>query len=276
MNQSPAIKALILDMDGVLWKNYTPIVDLPAIFDRLREHGLGVVLATNNATRTPEWYLERLTQFGVRLQPWQVLNSAETTAEVLARRFSVGTPVYVVGEQGLQQALQRHDFVFDGERAQAVVVGLDKQVTYEKIKIASHLIRQGAAFIGTNPDRTFPTPRALLPGAGAILAAIEAASGVAPEIIGKPSPAMYRLALERLGTQPEETLAVGDRLETDILGGQQAGCRTALVLSGVTSRAEAEAWQPQPDWIASDLAALLDEVLRETGDGRRETEAGRQ
>jgi 4-nitrophenyl phosphatase len=139
-----------------------------------------------------------------------------------------------------------------------VVVGIDRQLSYEKLCRATLLIRSGVPFIGANPDRTFPTPEGLIPGAGAILAAIETATSVKPLIMGKPSPAMYQLALERLGTSPAETLVVGDRLETDIAGAQVIGCRTALVLSGVTSEADAYAWQPPPDFIARNLASLVE------------------
>ena len=264
---SSPLRALILDMDGVLWKNYQPIGDLPAIFARIRALGLNFIMATNNATRTPAWYLDRMAQFGVHLEPWQVINSAEATAEYLRQRFPQGGPVYAIGEEGLLNALRRRGFTLDGEEALAVVAGLDKHLTYEKIKRANALIRRGAPFVGTNPDRTFPTPQGQVPGAGTILAAIEAASGVPPIVIGKPGAAMYRLALARLGARPEETLVVGDRLETDIAGAQNAGCRAALVLSGVTSPAEAAQWQPAPDWIAKDLTTLLELLSAE----RRQT-----
>jgi len=120
------------------------------------------------------------------------------------------------------------------------------------------LIRAGAPFIATNPDPTFPTPEGLVPGAGAIIAAIEAATGVEAEVIGKPNPGMYRVALQRLKAAPEETLVVGDRLETDIAGAQALGCRTALVLSGVTDEQRARQWDPAPDWIFPDLQTLLE------------------
>jgi 4-nitrophenyl phosphatase len=122
------------------------------------------------------------------------------------------------------------------------------------------LIRSGMPFIGTNPDKTFPTPEGLVPGAGAILASVEAATSVQPIIVGKPSPEMYLVALERMGVYPASTVVVGDRLETDIAGGQQLGCKTGLVLSGVTGFQAARAWVPSPDWIEPDLTALLDRL----------------
>ncbi len=251
------IRALILDMDGVIWRGGELLGDLPAIFKRLRDRGLGVMLATNNSTRTPAQYIERLSGCGVQLEPWQVINSSEATAQYLRGQFPAGGAICVVGESGLVEALAAQGFQHNSDNALAVVVGLDRQFSYEKVKRANHLIRNGALFLGTNPDRTFPTPQGQVPGAGVMLAAIEAACYAAPTIVGKPETFMYRAALERLGTTPAETLVVGDRLETDIAGAQKMGCPAALVLSGVTSRTQAEAWLPAPDLVIEDLTALV-------------------
>jgi len=257
------IKALILDMDGVLWRDNTPISDLPAIFARIHERGLKVALATNNATRSVEEYLQKLVGFGVKLEPWQIISSALAAADVLAKRFPDGGPVFVVGENGIQRTLEERGFQpsvdpDDETTPVAVVSSFDRSVTYQKLRRATLHIRAGAPFYGTNPDKTFPTPQGLVPGAGSILAAIEAATSVEPMIIGKPQPAMMYMALEKLGTSPNETLVVGDRLETDIAAGQAAGCKTALVLSGVSTMEQAKKWQPAPDFIFDDLAALLE------------------
>jgi 4-nitrophenyl phosphatase len=257
------LKALILDMDGVVWRENTPIGRLPSIFAHIRERGLKVALATNNATKTVDEYLEKFAGFGVTLEPWQIVTSASATAEALCKRFPEGGPVFIVGENGLRLALEECGFkpILDPEdetKPVAVIGGFDRSVTYAKLRRATLHIRAGAPFYGTNPDKTFPTPQGLIPGAGAILAAIEAATGVQPVITGKPEPAMMYTALDKLGTRPEETLVVGDRLETDIASGQAAGCKTALVLSGVSSREQGLAWKPAPDLIAEDLTALLD------------------
>jgi 4-nitrophenyl phosphatase len=257
-NLLSSIKALILDMDGVLWQGSQPIGDLPAIFTRIRKRGWQVMFATNNATRTPEQYVERLYEFGVIVEPWQVVNSAQTAANYLNQRYPQGGNVFLIGENGLAQAMAEKGFLIGETNVVAVVAAMDRQLSYEKLRRATLLIRSGVPFIGTNPDLTFPTPEGLVPGAGAILAAIEAATGVTPIIMGKPSPAMYKIALERLGTSPQETLVVGDRLETDIYGAQALGCCTALVLSGVTSEQAARAWQPNPDIIATNLASIMD------------------
>lgn len=259
------LRGLILDMDGVLWRDSEPIGNLSEIFTRLQNQGIHVILATNNATKTIADYLEKLAGFGVALRPEQILTSAIATACHLQSLHPEGGRVFVIGEKGLIQALQEHGFdpVFSGEPDSilAVVSGLDRTFTYARLKEGARLIRSGALFFGTNPDRTFPTPEGLVPGAGALLAALEAASGVSPIIIGKPKPTMYQQALDRLGTSPSETLVVGDRLDTDIMGGQNAGCKTALVLSGVSTAEMARAWTPPPDMIAASLSQLLDELF---------------
>ena len=131
------------------------------------------------------------------------------------------------------------------------------QINYEKLTTATLLIRSGLPFYATNPDKTFPTPQGLVPGAGAIIAAVQAATDIEPIIAGKPQPTMLQVALERLETPALQTLAVGDRLETDILGGVNAGCRTALVLSGVATLDDLAHFDPKPDLVARDLAQVL-------------------
>ena len=252
-----SLRALLLDMDGVLWRGEQPIGDLPRLFQHIEALGLKVALVTNNATRAPAQYVDKLRRFGVTFPAERIFGSAQAAVAALRQRFPKGAGVYVVGEDGLAQTLTQAGYRLTEEGAQAVVVALDRGLTYEKLRRATLLIRSGALFIGTNPDRTYPTPEGLVPGAGAILAAIEAATDTAPWVVGKPAPLLFQLALERLGVQPAEALVVGDRLETDILGGQRAGCATALVLSGVTTEAQAKAADVQPDLITPDLAHLL-------------------
>ena len=257
------IKALILDMDGVIWRGSEPIGDLPAIFARMDQRGLKVTLATNNATRSAQQYVNKLLSFGVHIEPHQVINSADIAALYLSRQYPQGGKVFVVGEEGLLTALAVYGFSpisdsFDSKDVIAVVASMDRNLTYEKLRNAALLIRAGVPFVGTNPDHTFPTPDGLVPGAGAILAALETATSIQPVIMGKPKPEMYQAILSRFGLLPQETLVVGDRPETDIAGGQVMGCFTALVLSGVTNESEARAWHPAPDLIAPDLYSLLD------------------
>lgn len=253
---------LILDMDGVLWQDNTPIGNLPAIFERIRNLGLRVVMATNNSTKTVTQYQERMAGFGVEVEPWQVITSSQAVSELLVKRFPDRGDVFVVGENGIQQALSEKGFRLVGpdvaQNVDAVVVAIDREITYQKFKEATLFIRRGAPFYGTNADLTFPTPEGLIPGSGSFLALIQAATGVEPIVGGKPAPYLLELSLERLGTPRDRTLVVGDRLETDIAGGQSAGIPSALVLSGVTTLEMGKSWKPEVDLIARDLASLLD------------------
>ena len=256
------IKALILDMDGVLWRDTAPIGDLPSIFARIQERGLKVAMATNNSTKSVDEFLDKFAKFGVTLEPWQIITSSLATADTLANANPEGGPVFVVGENGIQRALEYKGFSViidpnDETPVRAVVAGIDRYISYPKLRRATFHIRTGVPFYGTNPDKTYPTPQGLAPGAGSILAAIEAASDTAPIVIGKPQPFMMYMALERLGTKPEGTLVVGDRLETDIVSGQVAGCKTALVLSGVTTRKQVEGWKDAPDIVVDELNDLI-------------------
>jgi 4-nitrophenyl phosphatase len=251
------IKALVLDMDGVLWRENEAIGDLPATFVRFEKAGLKVLLATNNSTKSQEMYVEKLAGMGVHLDKEQIITSAMGVAYLLKKRFPDGGPVFVVGEIGLISALQNAGFYITEQNPLAVIAGVDRQINFEKLKQATLLIRSGVPFYGTNPDRTFPTPEGLIPGAGAFLAAIQTATDVEPIIAGKPSSILYEFALEKLHTLPVETLAVGDRIETDIIGGQKAGLHTALVLSGIATRAQGEAWMPKIDLILPELGDLI-------------------
>jgi 4-nitrophenyl phosphatase len=254
-------KGLILDMDGVLWTDTAPIGDLPRTFARFKELNLAVALATNNSTRTIDQYVEKLRGFGVTVEPWQVVTSSLAVAHLMSQQLPIGTPVFAIGEQGLTDALKDVKFevlpVEQAEGAKAVVIGIDKMVNFDKMREATLLVRSGKPFFATNPDKTFPTPRGQIPGAGAWISVIVTATDVQPAIAGKPFPFLLELALERLGTPKESTYVVGDRLETDIAGGQALGCPTALVLSGVSSHDAGQAWVPKIDVIADSLSALV-------------------
>ena len=255
------IKALILDMDGVIWKADAPIGDLTSIFKRIRERSLKFVFATNNSTRTSEQYVEVLKELGMDVEPWQVVTSSQGVAHAVAQKFPRGTKVFMIGEDGIRMALEEKGFevlsLEDAPLAQAVVMGIDRGINFEKVSEATLLVRKGIPFYTTNTDKTFPTPRGEIPGSGAWVSVITTATDVQPIVAGKPFPFLMELSLEKLGTRKQETLVVGDRLETDIVAGQAVGCPTALVLSGVSTKEQAEAWEPKIDIIAKDLASLV-------------------
>ncbi len=257
----PNIKAIILDMDGVLWRDKEPIGNLPLIFQTISKQGLKCILATNNATKTISEYIEKLKGFDVTITQDQIVTSAMATGNYLKQKFSQQGNVFILGSSSLKETLEEYGFFSVEDPNQdnilAVVAGLDRDLTYEKLAKATSLVRKGIPLIGTNPDITYPTPNGLLPGAGTIIKAVEIASESEAIIIGKPKPELYLMALRQLEITPQDTLVVGDRLDTDILGAQEIGCLSALVLSGATSYEQAQLWYPKPEFIVKDLESLL-------------------
>ena len=265
------ITNLILDMDGVLWRGETPMPGLVDFFAALRRSGIDFVLATNNATKTAAMYTERLARFGVAVPEAQILTSAEATASYLSEEYPPGAAAYVIGAQGLHDAIASRGFhsveapaVRGGATADFVVVGLSPAVTYEELAMASLLVHRGVPFIGTNPDPTYPSEWGPLPGAGALLAVISTATGIQPTIIGKPGPIVFHEALKRLGGDPDTVAMVGDRLSTDIYGAKAAGLRAILVLSGISTREEAATGPVRPDYIFADINELAAFLTGET------------
>ncbi len=256
MDSLAQIRHLILDMDGVLYRGSEPMPRLGEFFAFLREHRIPVMLVTNNATRTPQERAEKLAGMGVQVSPSEILTSAQAAARTLRRAYPVGTRVHVFGMPALRQALEEERFVLADDDVKVVVASVDRDVNFEKIKIASRLIRGGARFIATNLDPNIPSEDGFLPGTGAMVAMLAAASGVTPTGVGKPEPIMYELAMAQMGARPETTAAVGDRVMTDIVGGKRAGLTTICVLSGASDRAEAEA--AGTDFIFDDIGRLLD------------------
>jgi 4-nitrophenyl phosphatase len=244
-------------MDGVLYRGQERLPGARALLTYLIEQDLSFILATNNSTLTPQQYVAKLGAMDIQVAEQQILTSGQASALYLAKVASPGTRVYAIGEDGLFAALREQGFQLAEENVSYVVVGMDRQLTWEKLRIATLAIRSGAIFIGTNPDTTLPTEEGLVPGNGAGLAAVEAATSVSPMIIGKPQPTLLSLAMEKMGVTTEGTAMVGDRLETDILGGKNAGVTTILVLSGISSREELEASPYQPDFVFDDVGDFL-------------------
>jgi 4-nitrophenyl phosphatase len=262
MNQKTnRVDNLILDMDGVLWHGEKPVPGLVKFFDALNSRQIDFVLATNNASNTPKQYAEKLTQFGVAVPTEQILTSAEATASYLAETHPDYRSAYIVGEIGLQKAMSSRGFeILDPEvedllslQADVVVAGMTRHVCYRDLAIANHLIGKGAAFFGTNPDVTFPSEYGTMPGAGSILAFLQTSSGVEPTVIGKPNGAMFFEAIRRLGGSADNTVMVGDRINTDIVGAHMVGLRTVLLLSGIATQETLDAAEIKPDWVFDNL-----------------------
>jgi 4-nitrophenyl phosphatase len=252
-----SIENLIIDMDGVLYRGQERLPGARALLTYLVEQDLSFILATNNSTLTPQQYVAKLGAMDIQVAEQQILTSGQASALYLTKVAPPGTRVYAIGEDGLFAALKEQGFQLAEDDVSYVVVGMDRQLTWEKLRIATMAIRAGAIFIGTNPDTTLPTEEGLVPGNGAGLAAVEAATHVSPVIIGKPQPTLLSLAMEKMGVTTEGTAMVGDRLETDILGGKNAGVTTILVLSGISSREELEVSPYQPDFVFDDVGDFL-------------------
>jgi 4-nitrophenyl phosphatase len=251
-----SVRHLIVDMDGVLWRGDQPMPGLTDFFATLRALEVRFVLATNNASKRPDEYQEKLARFGVEVPLETILTSAQATADYLASIAPPGTPVYAIGGNGVRHALTERGFVLAEEDVRYVVVGWDPDLHWQKMAKAALLIQRGAVLIGTNPDTTYPTPAGLVPGNGSNLAVLELTTGVKPVVIGKPEPWLYRAAMARMGGSPETTAALGDRLDTDILGGRRAGLRTILVLSGITTPEELARSPVRPDLVCADIGEL--------------------
>lgn len=252
-----SIRAVLFDMDGVLYRGPRILPGANDLLAFLDQRGIAYSCITNNSTRTPAQIAGALQERGLHMPAERIMTSATATALHLRSIAPRGTAVYPIGMQGLEEALFGDDyFTLDATMPRYVVVGADFELTYAKLRVGCLAIRAGAEFIGTNPDTTFPAEDGIIPGCGAILAALEASTSRRPTIIGKPEPGMFTAAIQALGTRPDTTLVVGDRYDTDITGGARAGLATAMVLTGVSSRAEAEEGPVQPSAIFADLIAL--------------------
>jgi 4-nitrophenyl phosphatase len=261
MSERPALNALqgfIFDLDGTLYRGSAAIPGAPEFVMRLRQAHIPVLFLTNNATTPAQGVAGRLLQMGFPAGVEDVLTSAQATAATLAAEMP-GARLFVIGEVGLRDALLTAGNLVlteDFHEADAVVVGMDREVTYPRLRDAALAIQRGALFIATNTDRTLPTELGLIPGAGSLVGLLEIATEVQPRVMGKPSAGIMQLGLQRLGAPAGLTAAVGDRPETDILGGQAAGLRTIAILTGAGTAQQFAAMQPGPDWVFPDMAAL--------------------
>jgi 4-nitrophenyl phosphatase len=253
------VRAVLFDMDGVVYVGNQALPGVQDLLDYLDATGRVWSFVTNNSTRTPQMFADKVQKMGMRVGPERILTSSLVTAWWMTEEFPNRGKVYALGEAGLITALTDAGFtlVEDPFEAEFVVSGINFSLTYRMLEDATLGIRNGARFIGTNIDPTYPTERGQIPGTGSVLALLEAASGVKPTIIGKPFPGMFQQILQRLGTEAESTLMIGDRYETDIIGAIAMGFVTAAVTTGINSREEFEAVAPPPDLILSGLPELL-------------------
>ncbi len=248
--------AFLLDIDGVLVRGGESIPGAPEALAELRRRGK-VLLLTNNSTKSRAGTAARLAEAGIAVRPEEVLPSAYVAAQYLRRNFGA-VRYWFIGEEGIREEMAAAGHLWVGpEAADWIVVGMDRELTYTKLSQALQALLRGARLLATNEDATFPTPQGLVPGAGAVVGALRG-MGFPPEIVvGKPSPIAFSVALAELGTQPQEALMIGDRLETDIAGAVSLGMDTALVLTGVATLENLKAGKTRPNYVARDLAALV-------------------
>jgi 4-nitrophenyl phosphatase len=256
-----SIRHLLVDMDGVLCHGSAPDEGLRVFFDFARSKHIGVMLVSNDSSRSAADFVARFRQMGVdELTERDVLPMCDIVGDYLLRSATPGARMFVIGGSGLLEAIRQRGFLISNglaDGADYVVVGTDHLLTYEKLLIGTLLVRGGATLIGTNRDRTAPTEHGIGPGNGATLAYLYASTERLPLVLGKPEPEVFTQALARLGATPAQTAMVGDRLDTDIMGGSQSGLLTILVLSGVHKCSDIERLDIHPDLVFDNLAHLV-------------------
>jgi 4-nitrophenyl phosphatase len=254
-----AIRALLIDMDGVLVRGDQLLAGATDLLSWLERRGIGFRLLTNNSTLTPELNSQRLAGLGLTVPAERIFTSSQATAMYLNNHGVAGQSAYVIGEIGLRSALA--DIGLETPEAPDatdwVVTGLDRHVTYENLKTAALCLQRGARWVATNSDSSLPVEAGLVPGAGALQAAITATTGQKPGVIGKPEPHMLAMAAESLKVPPDRTAMLGDRLDTDIAAAAAAGMTSILVLTGVSNRADLSESAVQPTIVVEDLPSMM-------------------
>ena len=256
MTDHNPITHVLLDMDGVLVYEQEAIEGAAAFIDALDEHAVPFMVLTNNSIFTPRDLSARLSRAGLNVPEACIWTSALATARFLDDQRPSGT-AHVLGEAGLTTALHEIGYVMVESEPDYVVLGETRNYSFNAITQAIQLINDGARFIATNPDVTGPSPTGVLPATGAVAALITRATGVEPYFVGKPNPLMMRSALNAMDAHSENTVMVGDRMDTDVVAGLEAGMRTVLVLSGSTRPSEVDRF-PYRAWKVIDSIAALD------------------
>jgi glycerol 3-phosphatase-2 len=259
----PGVPVVALDLDGVLWRGDEPVAAAVVGVGRLRAAGLNVAFISNNSAVPVGDVVSKLRRMGVDAEPDEVLTSALAAAHLLGRELPAAARVLVCGGAGVREALAAEGLtVVDRGPAEAVVVGLHRDFDYEILTAASGAVRDGARFVATNLDPTYPVPGGMIPGAGSMVAAVATAAGATPEVAGKPGHPIAELVHERFG---DRGVMVGDRPSTDGAMADTLGWPFALVLSGVTAAVAPPGGEaipdPPPPFVAADLGALVDDLV---------------
>ncbi len=256
---------IIFDMDGVVYRGNEQIEGAREVIDLLKKRGIPFIFLTNNSTRDPAMYREKLLSMGIDVPEDVIVTSGVATRLYMEKHLKPGK-IFVIGGEGLHREMERLGWgIINLDDARSgrwkevkyVVVGLDPGLTYEKLKYGTLAIRNGAKFIGTNPDTTYPAEEGLYPGAGAIIAALRASTDVEPLIIGKPNEPAYEVTKEKLGPV-DEIWMIGDRLDTDIVFAKRFGMKAIMVLTGVSSLKDIEKSKVKPDLVLPSIKELKD------------------
>src|SRR5919109_1066954 len=261
MTSQRSIETYLMDMDGVLVHEEELIPDADRFVKRLEETGHRYLVLTNNSIYTPRDLVARLALTGLQVPEDAIWTSALATARFLDQQRPGGT-AFVIGEAGLTTALHERGYVLSERDPDYVVLGETRSYSLEAITRAIRLILAGARFIATNPDPTGPSPAGPQPATGAVAALISKATGKRPYFVGKPNPLMMREALRAIDAHSETTVMIGDRMDTDIVAGMEAGLQTILVLTGITTREQAERFPFLPSRIVDSVADLVDEITK--------------
>jgi NagD protein len=259
MRDRKPVESWLTDMDGVLVHEGEPIPGAPEFIKRLRESGKPFLILTNNSIYTARDLQARLTRMGFDVPESAIWTSALATAQFLSDQRPGGA-AYVIGEAGLTTALHNAGYVLSNMEPDYVVLGETRTYSFTAITTAIRLILDGARFICTNPDPTGPSNEGVLPAVGSVAALISKATNVDPYFVGKPNPMMMRSALNTIGAHSESTAMIGDRMDTDVLCGLEAGLETILVLSGISTRAEVDRFPYRPSRVVASIADLIDDV----------------
>src|SRR5215469_16194116 len=247
--------AFLMDMDGVLIRGTQVIPGAAEFISRLRSREKPFLILTNNSLYTPRDLQDRLSHAGLDVPAEALYTSALATAQFLHRQCP-GGKAYVIGEAGLTTALHDVDYVLTEQDPDYVVLGETHSYSFQRLTQAIRLVAAGARFIATNPDVVGPAEEGLVPATGAVAALISEATGVRPYFVGKPNPLMMRSALRQLGAHSETAVMIGDRMDTDIRAGTEAGMRTVLVLTGVTTREQVDSFPYRPSDIVESVADI--------------------
>ncbi|WP_102345008.1 TIGR01457 family HAD-type hydrolase [Bacillus sp. Marseille-P3661] len=249
----------LIDLDGTMYRGKERIEEAVHFVNMLKQKDVPYLFVTNNSSRTPEQVAAKLISMEIPATTEQVFTSSMATANFIAAENNHAS-VYFIGEEGLEYALKQAGLTVVDENPDYVVMGIDREITYEKLAKGCLYIRAGAKYIATNSDIAIPTERGFLPGNGALSSVLTVSTGVQPLLIGKPEAIIMELALNTLGTTKEETLMIGDNYNTDILAGIHAGIDTLLVHTGVTTKEHLKTYEIQPTYVINSLEEWLDKI----------------